>query len=507
MKKILSLLLAVLVVSSCELTKMPEGSISSENALTTIDDAKKFRMDMYLQLRDYLCSGYPVYIQEIMSDSFHASVMFGNRNGEYYKWEVSSTFGYVEGIWSAAYYNVTLANFLTQGIEKMMADGSIGSSDTEMANVILGEASFLRAYSMFTLAQLYCKNYNASTADSDLGVMLLDGPVTNPGDITSYVGRSSLKATYEYIEKNLADAETKLASVAGAVASEYITNDAVTAMKARVALTKGDWQAAARYASSLVDGKKYPLIDNLAEFDNLWTNDSGKECIVQYWAGFNEGSLPDSNNYDYIEYSTSGTYSPNYIPEQWIIDAYDEEDIRFQSWFKELEVVYGAIKGEVYVFFKYPGNPALNNSGAAVSNYVNKIKGFRIAEQYLIAAEAYAMTGGQEAQANKYLNALRSARIPGYEAEDYSGDELVEEIKAERAKELYGEGFRFTDLKRWNKGFARSEAQDSQIINNAGSANTEFLQKSASDPRWVWPIPQSEIDANPQMKGQQNAGY
>ena len=122
MKKILSLLLAVLVVSSCELTKMPEGSISSENALTTIDDAKKFRMDMYLQLRDYLCSGYPVYIQEIMSDSFHASVMFGNRNGEYYKWEVSSTFGYVEGIWSAAYYNVTLANFLTQGIEKMMAD-------------------------------------------------------------------------------------------------------------------------------------------------------------------------------------------------------------------------------------------------------------------------------------------------------------------------------------------------------------------------------------------------
>ena len=77
----------------------------------------------------------------------------------------------------------------------------------------------------------------------------------------------------------------------------------------------------------------------------------------------------------------------------------------------------------------------------------------------------------------------------------------------ERAKELFGEGFRFTDLKRWGKGFARSEAQDDQIISNAGGSNTEFLAKTADDPHWVWPVPQAEIDANPQIKDQQNAGY
>ena len=49
-----------------------------------------------------------------------AEIMFGNRNGEYYKWEYTSTFGYVEEIWSRAYYNVTLANFLEQGIDKMI---------------------------------------------------------------------------------------------------------------------------------------------------------------------------------------------------------------------------------------------------------------------------------------------------------------------------------------------------------------------------------------------------
>lgn len=506
MKKILSLILVVLLAYSCDLTKMPQGSISSDNALTSLDDARKFRTDMYLEIRDYLSSGYPVYIQELMTDSFHASIMFGNRNGEYYKWEYTSTFGYVEEIWSSAYYNVTLANFLENGIGKLMQSGEVTESDKKELDVILGEAAFLKAFSMFTLVQLYCQNYNPATAASAMGLMLIDAPVESPGDITSYVGRSSLADTYTYIENSLAVAESKLASVPGQIASVYLTKDAVTALKARVALTKGDYATAANNASALIESGKYPLIDNLEDFNALWTNDSGEECIVQYWAGYGEGSLPESNNYDYIEYSTSGTYSPNYIPEQWIIDAFDAEDIRFQCWFKELDVTYGSITGNVYVFFKYPGNPELNSSGAAVSNYINKVKAFRIAEQYLIAAEAYAQSGNT-AQANKYLNTLRSKRIPGYVETNYSGAELMSQIKGERAKELFGEGFRFTDLKRWNEGFARSEAQDDQIINNAGSANTEFLAKSANDPKWLWPIPQAEIDANPQIKGQQNPGY
>ncbi len=503
MKKILSLIIIVLLAVSCDLTKMPQGSINSENALTSLDDAMKFRTDLYLDLRDYLSSGYPVYIQELMTDSFHASIMFGNRNGEYYKWEYTSTFGYVEEIWSRAYYNVTLANYLEQGIEKLLQSGETAESDRQQLDIILGEAAFLKAMSMFTLAQLYCENYSSATANTALGVMLLEGPVDNPGDITSYVGRSSLADTYKYIEDNLSVAESKLASVNGEVGSIYLTKDAVSALKARVALYKGDFATAATVASALVDGGKYPLINNLDDFNALWTNDSGQECIVQYWAGFAEGSLPESNNYDYIEYSTSGTYSPNYIPEKWIVDAYDPEDIRFQTWFKQLDVVYGSISGNVYVFFKYPGNPELS---ASTSDYINKVKAFRIAEQYLIAAEANARNGN-ESQANKYLNELRKSRIPGYAEENYSGSELIAQIRDERTKELFGEGFRFTDLKRWNEGFKRSEAQDDQIINNAGSENTEFLAKDAANFRWLWPIPQAEIDSNPQIKNQQNPGY
>lgn len=508
MKKILSLLLVVLIAASCELTKMPQGSISSEGALTSVDDASKFRTDLYLDLRDYLGSGYPIYVPELLSDSFHASALFGNRNGEYYKWEITSTFGNIESIWSNSYYIVTLANYLEAGIAKIMEQPDLSESDKAKLEVILGEAAFAKAYSMFFCAQLYCKNYNASSASSDYGMMLLSESVTDPGNITTYVGRSSLADTYTYIEQNLATAEAKLASVAGSEGSIYLTKDVVTALKARVALAKGDYSAAITNATSLVDGGKYPLLDNAADFEELWINDSGKECIMQYWADYAASSVNNSNDYGYIGYS-NGAYAPDYIPEQWIIDAYDVEDIRFQTWFKQMDVVYGSsMAGTVYVFFKFQGNPTLGSSGIMYSE-VNKVKSFRIAEQYLIAAEAYARRGeaGDEAKACDYLNALRASRIAEYEDVTYTGEDLLEAVKMERAKELFGEGFRFTDLKRWGEGFARSAAQDDQIITNAGGSNTEFLAKTADDPHWVWPVPQAEIDANPQIKGQQNAGY
>jgi hypothetical protein len=114
---------------------------------------------------------------------------------------------------------------------------------------------------------------------------------------------------------------------------------------------------------------------------------------------------------------------------------------------------------------------------------------------------------GQAEQACIYLNRLRASRIPGYADRRYSGEELMAQIKLERARELYGEGFRFKDLKRWNQGFERSEAQDKNLVIDAGSTYTELMKREASDPFFVWPIPQAEIDSNPQIRGQQNAGY
>ncbi|MBQ7640421.1 MAG: RagB/SusD family nutrient uptake outer membrane protein [Bacteroidales bacterium] len=501
MKKILFSLcsLAMIFVSACNLDLAPTSSISTSEALRSMDDAQKLRRDIYITMRSSLTSGAPVYLLELMADSFHGSITYGNRNGEYYKWEMRSTFGNVESLWESAYYLVMLANFLEEGIPALKETAT--TAEQAQYDVILGECAFAKAYSMFKLTQLFCKNYSTATA-TDFGLMLSDKTFTTPSQQATYPGRSTLAETYTYIETNLSKAETLLAGVAGAEGSIYITIDAVKALEARVALTKGEYGKAAGLAAALVDAGKYPLLETQAEFTDLWTNDSGKECITQFWASIL--STGNTNDYGYVQY-TGGIYAPNYIPEKWIIDAYDAADLRFTTWFRNTPVNLGNFSGTVYLCFKFPGNPELMSS-TGTSTYMQKVKPFRIAEQYLIAAEGYAMDN-QPVLANNYLNALRAKRIPGWVNQSYSGDELMNQIKKERAREFFGEGFRFTDLKRWNQGMTRSEAQDKNLVIDANSTYTELLSREAGDPFFVWPIPQAEIDANPQIRGQQNPGY
>lgn len=85
---------------------------------------------------------------------------------------------------------------------------------------------------------------------------------------------------------------------------------------------------------------------------------------------------------------------------------------------------------------------------------------------------------------------------------------LMNAIKTERQRELVGEGFRLTDLKRWNEGVKRENAvQNRSLVLYPGAETTTALTKSADDYRMVWPIPKSETDVNPQIKNQQNPGY
>lgn len=156
---------------------------------------------------------------------------------------------------------------------------------------------------------------------------------------------------------------------------------------------------------------------------------------------------------------------------------------------------------QVYLFEKFPGNPALFPSGMSLprSNYLHKPKPFRIAEVYLNLAEAYAM-GGSEGDAVNYLLTLRSARVPGY---SYSGTDVMTEIKNERVRELIGEGFRLWDLKRWGDPVERTSPQNSLIMYDHSSMTETF---AASNPRFTWPIPKAEMDTNPNI-GAQNPGY
>ena len=152
---------------------------------------------------------------------------------------------------------------------------------------------------------------------------------------------------------------------------------------------------------------------------------------------------------------------------------------------------------------KFPGNPALFSEGMSdgQSNYLHKNKPFRIAEVYLNLAEAYA-SSNQNTLASNILNTLRSARISGYSPE-YNQAAVMDEIKDERVRELIGEGFRLWDLKRWGDPVVRSAAQAPEIMVN----HSALTGTVSDDTRFLWPIPKSETDANPNIAGEQNPGY
>lgn len=122
---------------------------------------------------------------------------------------------------------------------------------------------------------------------------------------------------------------------------------------------------------------------------------------------------------------------------------------------------------------------------------------------YLIAAEAAANKAGQDGIASYYLNELRSKRIGNWSDKEYSGVELMKEIREERVRELFGEGHRMNDLKRWHMGFSRSAGQDPDLVQPG--ANYASCTRPADDPYFLWPIPTDEIQANPHIE--QNPAY
>jgi hypothetical protein len=121
----------------------------------------------------------------------------------------------------------------------------------------------------------------------------------------------------------------------------------------------------------------------------------------------------------------------------------------------------------------------------------------RASEMYLTEAEAKARLGQDQAAAD-VLFAMVSVRDPKYVKSTKTGQALIDEILCHRRIELWGEGFRFLDLKRLNLPLDRNGANHQETLTGG------IMTVPAGDIKWEWLIPQSEIDANPAMKGQQN---
>ena len=501
MKKIiLSLAVLALLVSSCNLDEQPQGVIPKDNSIVTIDDAEGWARYEHIYLRAYTAGSY-IYTTEIASDFFNPMIDYGNREGNEYRWDWNSGTPFVD-IWGGAYSGINHACYVIETVENMDKSG-FDASQLQRINYVLGVAHFTKAYFGLKLLEYYAPVYNSSNAGK-YGIMLVD--LHRPsGDINSYPGRSTVEESYNWVVNEAKTAETLLTGFAGSVASEDITIDAVHAFQARLALYMGNWDEAIAKSTALVDGGKYPLCETQEEMTALWTNDSGKECIMQMYANSAASSVPSSNDPSYYGL-VNGQYRPDWLLNNWVAnELYATTDLRFSTWFETRPVTtsIGTASGMI-LFNKFPGNTTLGASTA----HIQKIKPFRIAEQYLIAAEAFAMKGGADAVACQYLDKLCIKRDATHKSLSITGDELKSFIKDERAREFIGEGFRWFDLKRWGEGMSRPAPQLAAIVHTGGSNGPALnLEVSASDHRWVAPIPIDELASNPQIREQQNPGY
>jgi hypothetical protein len=120
---------------------------------------------------------------------------------------------------------------------------------------------------------------------------------------------------------------------------------------------------------------------------------------------------------------------------------------------------------------------------------VGDVPYMRSAEMYLIEAEAKARLG-QTAPAQTALFTLNKSRNPNYVQTTKTGQELIDEILFYRRIEFWGEGFRFTDLKRMNLPMIRTG------IPNHQTTIVQIFEVPAGDIKWEFLFPQDEIDAN-----------
>ena len=138
---------------------------------------------------------------------------------------------------------------------------------------------------------------------------------------------------------------------------------------------------------------------------------------------------------------------------------------------------------------------------------MHRPKLFRIAEQYLIAAEA-AYRNGDEANAKVYLNALRRARILRATSVTATGQALLTEIQNERNRELAFEGFRLHDIKRWGLGVVRGTPQNVEAIFSSPAQEYYQLNIPAGNYKMVWPLSPSDIlYEQGRANWQQNPGW
>ena len=376
------------------------------------------------------------------------------------------------------------------------------ASDPEVAYFI-AEARFIRAYAYYNVIDAFGKAPLITSSKADLK------PAPN--------SRAEL---FNFVETELKDLEGKLKP---ARTNEYGRVDQAAAwallsrlyLNAEVYTGNARWADCMTYAKKVIDNGSYTLVNdynylfladndtNGAQNENIFTaNFDGLNS--QTWAGSTFlvhaaiGGDMNAENYG-VGSGWGGIRSTKALVEKFNgtgtpPTSWTDKRAMFYTQGQEYEINSVSNFKHGYAITKYKNVTSAGVKGKDPGgNYVDTdVALIRLAEMYLNYAEAAFKTGNQS-DARTYLNRLRQRAG----VSDLSSI-TEEEILNERARELYWEGFRRTDLIRFNRFTEGSYLWPFKGGVAAGTAVDNF--------RKLYPIPANVVLASGGVI-KQNTGY
>ena len=482
---ILGAIAALTLITSCKTdyldteptTSVGEGLVFSdaENLMAAVNGMhRRVNTGRYYGQGTWGLPAMMIHI-DVMGDDL---VFPNNGNGWYVsesRWNgvISETSDQVYFFWELWYQIIKNAN-------NIIVNGSNAAGDANLRDKAIGEAYAYRAYAYFTLVQAYGGRYMPGTTNNQPGVVIR----TDAGDYDPKA-RASVEEVYSQIWEDLDKAEQLLKGKTKGNTSHFNYNT-VKGIQARVALTQGLWQKAADAAVLARQG--YTLMDN-ATYKSGFNSSSNSEWI---WGtvSIDEQAESFAMLHSYLGRNALSSNVRD-CPKVLNIDLYHSfptSDVRVQVVSPDGEhpslALASTMKKFNYTSQKFfIKNP--NSSVAADTPYM------RAAEMYLIEAEALAKAG-KESESKAVFAILEKNRNPSYVDGGETGQAYIDKILLSRRLELWGEGFRFYDLKRLNVPLKRSETAGF----NAATINYVYDMPRESN-RWNWLIPRQEIQSNP----------
>jgi starch-binding outer membrane protein, SusD/RagB family len=467
----LGLISLLLLLSACEdfLTQKSKLNQTNELTLSTYRGLTNATIGAYSPL--YSTGWYGrdfVVTSDLKSGNAKISPITSGRFQTQYQWSDVSTA--TVDLWSSAYNLIARANNVINALPEF-SDPEVAQADLDN---LKGECLFLRALGYFDLIRFYAQPYSSGTDNPGVPIVL----VTEIGK----PARNTVGEVYARILTDLIEAE----GIINAANSHgngdvdpkaWATQDAVKALLARVYLYMENWQAAANFASEIINSGEYQLYDTTTyttwDKGGAWGTDAASEIIFEVYGAEGNSS---HGNWNVISYIMSPNGYGDIGASMDVYDLYENNDIRKQL-FRNAEQYPNSLWS-----LKYPGK------GGDLRE--DNIPVLRLGEMYLIRAEA--ILHGATISGASALDDYNALREPlGLNS---ATTVSLNDIYDERRRELCFEGHQLFDLARTKRPLIRTDYDGS--VNQ----NVPF-----PDYKWAMPIIQEELDANENCI--QNEGY